>query len=271
MPVSLTQQELDAYRADGFHFPVTVFDAAEALSYRHLLEDLEQAHGQKAQTFKTDLHLLKHWAYDLVTDPRILDPVEDVLGPDILCWSLNWFIKEASDGKFVTPHQDSNYWGLYPHDVTTAWLALSDAGVETGPMKFLPGSHLGPDYDHEDTFHESNLLSRGQRVVADLEPGAAVTASLKAGEMSLHHVKLVHYSEPNHTADRRIGMVIRYAATNVQQTKLRDTAVLVRGVDRFGHFDLLGRPETEMGQVELARHRDAVDRLGRAIHSKDYE
>lgn len=271
MPNILSQPEVDAYHADGYHFPVQVLNEAQALHYRSLLEELEDAYGEKAPALRTDLHLLKHWAFDLVTDARILDPVEDVLGPNILCWSLNWFIKEANDGKFVTLHQDSNYWGLYPYDVATAWLALSDASLATGPMKFLPGSHLAADYEHEDTFEKSNLLSRGQKIIADLDEDSLVPAPLKAGEMSLHHVRIAHGSDPNRTDDRRIGMVIRYAATHVKQTKLRDTAVLVRGEDHYGHFDLLPRPETEMGEVEMARHHDAVARLQRVIHSKDYE
>ena len=268
MPRLLSAEEVDAYRSNGFHFPVSVLGLEEIRQYRLELEEIERDFGAE---FKTDLHLLKKWAWNLVHDARILDAVEDVLGPNILCWGLHWFIKEPFENKIVTWHQDSNYWGLYPHDVTTAWLALSDAGIATGPMKFIPTSHLMKDYEHEDTFDKSNLLSRGQKIVEPLAESSSVLAPMKAGEMSLHHVRIVHGSDANTTSDRRIGMAIRYAATNVKQGKLRDTAVLVRGEDAFGHFDLLDAPETEMGELEIARQRDAVARTARIIHSKDYE
>ena len=89
--------------------------------------------------------------------------------------------------------------------------------------------------------------------------------------MSLHHVRLIHGSEPNRTRDRRIGMVLRFCATHVKQTKLRDTAVLVHGVDNYDHFDLLPAPETDAGHKELERQNDALQRMQRALHSKDYE
>ena len=82
----------------------------------------------------------------------------------MLLWSTNWFVTESGGSKIVTFHQDANYWGLEPHDVATAWLALSDARTESGPMSFLPGSHQEELYAHTNTFAENNLLSRGQEV-----------------------------------------------------------------------------------------------------------
>ena len=270
MSTHLTAAEVAQFHERGYLSPRRAIEEHEALACRRALESFEaggaRGNGLQARLPATDLHLLFRWAWDLVHDPRIVDPVTDVLGPDVLLWSLNWFIKEARDGKFVTWHQDATYWGLEPHDVITAWVALSDAGLETGPMKFLPGSHKGTLHRHENTHNEDNLLSRGQRIDADLDESTAVLAPLAAGEMSLHHVRLAHGSEPNRTDDRRIGLVLRYCATHVRQIHIpRDTATLVAGEDRFDHFDLLAPPEEDLGAAALARHRDSVQRMARAI------
>ncbi len=263
MPKALSRSQIDGFEADGYCFPIEVLAPEETLRYRHELEAVES----RSLGLRTDLHLIKRWAWDLIHDPRIVDPVEDVLGADILCWSLNWFIKEPHEEKFVSYHQDATYWGLDPHDVVTAWLALSDAGLDTGPMKFIPGSHKWRVHNHIDTREKQNMLTRGQVIDVELNESPAVSAPLAAGEMSLHHVRLVHGSEPNITDDRRIGMVIRYMAPHVRQTKVEDTAVLVRGEDTHGHFELLPAPEQDMGEAELARHADALARMQRALFS----
>lgn len=151
--------------------------------------------------------------------------------------------------------------------MVTAWVALSDSGLDTGPMKFIPGSHKWPIHKHIDTHEKQNMLTRGQVIDVELDESQAVLAPLAAGQMSLHHVLLVHASGPNATSDRRIAMVIRFIAPHVRQTKVADTAVLVRGEDTHGHFELLPAPSEDMGEAELARHADALARMQRALYS----
>lgn len=267
MSTHLSEAEIASFRERGFLTPRRVLSAIEAIQCRQALEAFESIRAdRRRQIPATDLHLLFRWAWDVVHDARIVHPATDLLGPNVLLWGLNWFIKEARDGKFVTWHQDATYWGLEPHDVVTAWVALSDAGPATGPMKFIPGSHKGPILRHANTWDEDNLLTRGQKVEDALDESSAVSSVLAAGEMSLHHVRLVHGSTPNMTDDRRIGLVLRYCATHVKQTKIpRDTATLVAGEDAYGHFDLMQAPEQDMGEREMARHRDSVVRTSRAI------
>ncbi|MCY4128157.1 MAG: phytanoyl-CoA dioxygenase family protein [Gammaproteobacteria bacterium] len=272
MSAHLSAEAIRSFQKNGFCSPIRVYSEVETAELRRQFEAVETYFGpERAKRHITDLHLIADWAWRVVHDPRIVEPISDVLGPNVLLWSLNWFIKEPLDQKFVSYHQDATYWGLEPHDVATAWIALSDASEATGPMKFVSGSHLEEVRYHEDTFGKDNLLSRGQVIEGDIDEEKVVLSPLGAGEMSLHHVRLIHGSTPNQTTDRRIGMVLRYCATHVRQTKVRDTAVLVRGEDRFGNFDLLPKPEKEFGEVELARQRDALVRMQRALHSKDYE
>jgi len=190
----------------------------------------------------------------------ILDAVEGVLGPDLLCWTVNFFIKEANSPGFVSWHQDSTYWGLDPHDVMTAWVAFTDVNLESGCMHFVPGSHQGDQIPHVDTFHKDNLLSRGQEIAVEVDQAKTVDCILKAGEMSLHHIKTVHGSGPNRSNDRRIGLAIRYIPTYVRQIGVADSAMLVRGKDTYGNFEHEPRPRRDLDEAALAAHADAVNR-----------
>jgi len=268
MPKLLSSAAVEQFRRDGFYFPVRVMSAAEARSYRDRLEAHERRQGAPLQSnMRHKVHLLFRWANELVRRPTILDAVEDLVGPDILCWTTNFFIKEANNPAFVSWHQDATYWGLDPDDVVTAWVALSDAPIESGAMKFLPGSHRGRQLTHVDTFHPDNLLSRGQEIAVEVDEREGVFVPLRAGEMSLHHVKLVHGSEPNRTGDRRIGLAIRYIPPYVRQIKVRDSAMLVRGVDRYGYYDPEPEPAADLDAAALAAHADAVGRQIKALYS----
>ena len=190
-----------------------------------------------------------------------------MLGPNLLCWTTNFFIKEANSPGFVSWHQDAFYWGLNKDTVMTAWVALTPANLKNGCMKFLPGSQTQDHLQHVDTFHKDNLLSRGQEIAVKVETENTVDCILNPGEMSLHHVKLVHGSEPNRSNDRRIGLAIRYIPTDVRQLKVRDSATLVRGVDREGNFDHEPRPRHDLDENALAAHADAVGRQVKALYS----
>jgi ectoine hydroxylase-related dioxygenase (phytanoyl-CoA dioxygenase family) len=134
-------------------------------------------------------------------------------------------------------------------------------------MKFLPGSQTQDHIQHVDTFHKDNLLSRGQEITVKVDGEKAVDCLLKAGEMSLHHVKLVHGSEPNRSNHRRIGLAIRYIPTDLKQLKVRDSATLVRGVDTYGHFDMEPQPRRDLDDAALAAHADAIGRQVKALYS----
>lgn len=259
----------EAYEWDGFFFPIAAMTADAAAAYVAALEAHEAAQGGPLKSgMRHDVHLLFTWADRLIREPRILDAVEEVLGPNLLCWVTNLFIKEPHDGNFVSWHQDATYWGLEPHDsILTAWVALSDAPIESGAMKFVAGSHREGQLDHTDTFHENNLLSRGQELAVEVDEKDATDVVLKAGEFSLHHVLMAHGSHPNATDNRRIGLAIRYIPTSARQTKIRDTAVLVRGVDDYGHFDLLEGPAADLDEQALATHADSTARLSAAVYS----
>jgi non-haem Fe2+, alpha-ketoglutarate-dependent halogenase len=255
---ALSAPALAQYRRDGFHFPIRVISAAEAQALRDRLEAFE-AGKPLAGGLRHKTHLLFTWCWELIHNGAILDAVESVIGPDILCWSTTFFIKEARDPGYVSWHQDSTYWGLSEPDVITAWVALSPATLESGAMRVVPGSH-GGQVKHRETFHKHNLLSRGQEIEVEVDGSKAVDLLLAPGEMSLHHVRLVHGSEPNRSGDRRIGLAIRYIPTRLKQSLGRDGAVLVRGVDRYHHFEMEPRPDADLSPKALAAHQAAHER-----------
>jgi non-haem Fe2+, alpha-ketoglutarate-dependent halogenase len=261
MPKRLPPEAIDFYRRNGYYFPVRVFSPREAEAFRTALEAHEAAGGQPLQgKWRVKTHLLFTWADRIVHHPAILDAVEDLIGPDILCWTTNFFIKEPGSPGFVSWHQDAAYWGLQPEEVVTAWVALSRSNSESGYMKFIPGTHRESHIPHVDTFAANNMLTRGQEIAVQVDESRAVGAMLQPGEMSLHDIKLVHGSEPNASSDRRIGLAIRYLPAHVRQTKNRDSAMLVRGTDRFGHFDQEPRPRRDLDDDALRAHAEAVER-----------
>jgi hypothetical protein len=258
----LTPAEVEAFRRDGYLYPLRALSRGEALRYRAVLEASEaRLGGSLGNLYRTKSHLVFTWVAELVRHPAILDAVEDLLGPDLLVWTAGFFLKGARDPSYVSWHQDSTYWGLSEPDVVTAWLALTVASVANGCMRVVPGSHLKDQVPHRDTFAPDNLLSRGQEVMVEVRDEDAVPMPLEPGEFSLHHVRMIHGSEPNGSDDRRIGLAIRYVPTRIRQTVgPRDSATLVRGVDRYGHFELEPAPAADLHPDALAYHRQVVER-----------
>src|SRR5258708_2883713 len=127
---SLTEDAVRLYREAGYLSPIRVLSTAEAASVRAELERFEAESGPLAGKLRQKSHLLFTWLNDLVRHERILDSVEDIIGPNILCWGTSFFIKEPRNPAFVSWHQDSTYWGLDPADLPTAWGALSDSTAE---------------------------------------------------------------------------------------------------------------------------------------------
>jgi len=276
MPKILTKAQIDQFWRDGCVFPVRVMPEAEALEIRRRLETFESENGGPLKgALRHKSHLLFTWLGDLVRNDRIVDAIEDLYGPNLLCWTTNFFIKEADNPAFVSWHQDSTYWGLDRPDVVTAWVALTPSNQANGAMKFIPGSHTRDQIPHRDTFARNNLLTRGQEVAVEVDESKAVAITLEPGEISLHHVRLVHGSPPNPSHDRRIGFAIRYIPTTVAQIVGEDSATLVRGVDAHRHFELEPRPIRDMDPEFVALHRAITERnaqiLYRGTQVKSYD
>jgi len=265
---ALAPAEVETFARNGYHFPLRALSADDALAYRRRLEQSEATLGGPLRgVLRSKPHLIFTWANDLIRLPAVVDAVEDILGPNLLVWSSSFFIKEAHDPSYVSWHQDSTYWGLSHPDVVTAWIALSVSVVANGCMRGIPGSHLKDQLPHRDTFAENNLLTRGQEVMVDVDPTSAVDIELQPGEFSLHHVRLVHGSDPNPADYRRIGYAVRYIPTYVRQTEgPRDCATLVRGVDEYRYFDAEPVPKADLDPAALALHRHVTEQANQILY-----
>ncbi len=249
----LSKVALERYHKDGFYHPLRALNEKEVACCRDDVELVEKKHLKKiGGVLRHKPHLLLTSLDAIVRNTAILDSVEDLIGPDILVWASLFFTKECNDQRFVGWHQDSTYWGLSGLDVVTAWVALSPATVESGAMRMIPGSHL-KQFPHQETPNDKNMLTRGQEVLTDIDEEKAVYIELKPGEYSLHHVRIIHGSGPNLGSDRRLGFAIRYIPTRLKQKNGRDRALLVRGKDKYGHFDLESSPDSNLSN-------DAIDR-----------
>jgi non-haem Fe2+, alpha-ketoglutarate-dependent halogenase len=241
MPKLLTDAQIEQYRARGYVCPFRALSAEEAGAARREIEDFEASVGDEAQKFLSfKAHLPFRFLSDIIRNRRILDAVEDVLGPNILCWGSSFFQKNAHDPRFISWHQDTYYYGMDPPNTCTAWLAFSTSDEVSGSVRVIPGSHL-KQMEFVNTPTENNLLGRGQTILG-VDESKAVHMNLAPGEFSLHHEAIIHNSEPNNSDDRRIGLSIHYIPTSTRQVKYvakdrKPQAALVRGIDEFGYWD----------------------------------
>lgn len=248
----------DAFRRDGFVSGIRLLDTAAASQHRQQLERAEREHGELH--YKPKAHTLMCSPWQLATLPQALDVVEQCIGPDILLLNVTYIIKEAGSASHVSWHQDLTYWGLSDDTQVSMWLALSDATELSGCMQMIPGSHQGGRLQHETTEDQDNVLLQGQ-TVRHIDEQHAVLLPLTAGEASFHHGWTLHASMPNNSNDRRIGLNVQYIAPHVRQTKHDlDTAILVRGEDRYQHYGE-DKPATTDFDPDAVRHHAEVQAL----------
>ena len=264
----LTEDQVAGFRRDGYLFPLSVLSGTEAAGYYTEFQLIEsQCGGKISGGVRYKPHILLPFLNDLIRNSKILDAVEDIIGPNILCWASSFFNKDARDPSYVSWHQDSTYWGLSEPEVVTAWVALTPSKIGNGCMQVIPGTHTIDQVGHRDTNAEHNLLSRGQEVEVDVDESKAVDLELDAGEISLHHVRLIHGSPPNPSDQRRIGYAIRYIPPHVYQLYSEsDTATLVRGEDRFNHFVSEPTPNSNMDPEVLEFHARANGEAGKVLY-----
>lgn len=259
MPLLLSEAQVQGYARDGYVSPIDVLNQAEVKAFRQELEDWEQQRGQAIDfPEKSKSYLLFNWADQLVHHPRILDAVEDVIGPDILVYHTTLFLKEANTPAYVRWHQDSPYFYLSPHLHVTAWVALSDASIAAGCMQVLPGSHQWGVFEHDDKPEPMNMIRRGQGISDRFDNTTGTFIPVGPGQMSLHHTDLVHASGGNTTNDRRLGFAISYIPAHVKPIgAVKPSALCVRGRSH-GNF-------LEEKRLKQPLHEEAYKAHGSAL------
>jgi hypothetical protein len=266
MPLALSNQQIDQYQTGGWLSPIDVFTAAEAADARAQLEAFEAEHGPFGpRAERSRAYLPFTWVDEIMRHAALVDMVEDLIGPDILCWNAIFWIKEAGAGSFVGWHQDVTYWGLDNRELVTVWVALTDASEQAGCMRVLPGSHR-QTLVHDETYDPANLLTRGQHI-DDIDLADTVAMPLRAGQASFHNVATAHGSGPNRSDDRRIGLSLHYLPTHTRQTLADwDSAAFIRGEDRHHHFDHAPRPTRDLDPDVMAYHARSAAALRQIVY-----
>ncbi len=243
-PKALSRAQLDQYNRDGYLKGLPLFSTEEIAAQRRYFDALlARALAEGGNSYSISTAHLKYGAvYDLITHPRIVAHVCDILGDNVVGWGAHYFCKLPGDGKRVSWHQDASYWPMTPSKTVTVWLAIDDSDIENACMRFIPGSHhighLTWKLSEED---EHNVLN--QTVENAEQFGEPVDVELLAGQASMHSDLLLHGSEANTSTRRRCGLTLRYCAAEVRaHMGWSGKGVIVRGSDPDGHWANPPRP-----------------------------
>ena len=257
----LSSNQLKQYEDQGYISPIEVLSSSEALEARKEIELIEKKMPSEIDNAgRYNVHLISPKLDSIVHNSKILDAVESIIGKNILVCSTTLFIKNPKQEGFVSYHQDAKYIGLEPHNWVTAWIAITDSNNKNGCMRMWPKSHRELR-DHNQKFNEGNLLTRGQ-TVEGVPENEIKSIELKAGQMSLHHPRVVHGSGINKSNDRRIGFVIQsYIGTNVKQTLGKNSVQVARGEDKYNHHEIINRTNALMSEESILLRKKENDHL----------
>ena len=264
----LTEKQLDHYKNEGYASPINALTSSEAKEIREEIETIEKKWPNALDGINRNyIHLISPIFNKICFNKNILDAVESIIGKNILICGTTLFIKNPNKKGFVSFHQDAKYIGLKPHNWVTAWIAVTDANEKNGCMRMLPGSHKEDLKYHEQKFDDNNLLTRGQ-TIKNVSINQTKPVILKAGQMSLHHPKIVHGSGLNNSNDRRIGFVIQsYIGTNVKQVLGKMYVHKARGVDEYEYHEYANLPSKLMGKNEISSQNLANKELSKIFYS----
>ena len=264
---NLSPEQIKKYQDKGYLSPIEALTKDEANEVKEEIEFIEKKWPNELKGLgRNYVHLISPIFDKVVHNSKILDTVEDIIGKNILVGGTTLFIKDPDKKGFVSFHQDAKYIGFEPHNWVTAWLAITDSNEENGCMRMYSGTHKEDLRAHNEKFNEGNLLTRGQTVenvpIEQTEP-----VILKAGQMSLHHPKIVHGSGINRSDKRRIGFVIQsYIGTNVEQVIGKVYVQQARGEDAFNYHNHVERPTSTMGEKNINIRKIAMEELSNIFY-----
>jgi len=246
-PKRLTPEQITFYNQQGYLSPFTIFEGEAVEKNRRDFDAILQKFLDAGKdSYAIDrYHDRIREIYDLAKTPAILDIVEDLLGPNFVCWATHYFCKLPGDDKGVSWHQDCTYWPLTPTKTITVWLAIDDADKENGCMEVIPGSHLQGGIVHKESdSSEKNVLTQTVADMSKYPPPVAI--ELKAGQISIHSDLTIHGSLPNRSNRRRCGLTLRYCPTDVRAFwNWNAFSIMCRGNDPTGHWASLPRPSAD--------------------------
>lgn len=251
----LSEDQIARYHDDGFVVPDFRLPQATLTRIRadhdRLLERHPEFRDYCSSLLAYDVGFLEY-----ARTPEIVEMVAQVLGPDVALWNMSFFAKPARDGRKVPWHQDGEYWPVRPLATCTVWLAVDDARVDNGCLRFIRGSHRDRSLKPHATNPSPDLALNQELDPAAYDERQAVDLVLEAGQMSLHDVYLVHGSQANLSPRPRRGMTMRFMPT----TSVFDRQVASEIHQRLGITDHSERTLFLMGGVDRSGRNDFVVR-----------
>jgi len=267
---NLSKSEINQYNEKGYLAPIDALTKDEANEVKNEIEFIENKWPNELEGLgRNYVHLISPIFDKVVHNSKILDAVESIIGKNILACGTTLFIKDPDEKGFVSFHQDAKYIGLEPYNWVTAWIAVTNSNEENGCMRMWSGTHKTDLKNHTEKFDydKGNLLTRGQ-TVENVPLNETEPVILNAGQMSLHHPKIVHGSGVNKSKERRIGFVIQsYIGSNVEQVLGKMYVQKVRGEDSFNYHDHIERPSVTMEQNAVIIKKKANDELSKIFYS----
>jgi hypothetical protein len=264
VPKILAAEAVRQFQDEGYYAPVQALTAEEVAYFRGRLEAFEAKHPNDVKKLKTKAHLLCPWVDEIARHPRILDIYEDLIGPNILCYSMAFRIKNSDGKTFAGWHQDTAYSPIKPIMVIGA-LALSDCSVKHGCLQVIPGSHKTGVLPHAEASGSGSILAREQYISVDFDTSKAIDLELKAGEIGLFNADIIHGSGTNNSGERRILLLVEMMPAHVEQRAHRDSAMLVRGIDSYRTYDHEEPARIELGPQELAAWQRVVEKRAKNV------
>lgn len=215
----LNHQEISTYHNQGYVIPTFSLSDTEVSQLRESVDELIRKNPDTRPEHLVNAHIAHPNAegikgvaalLELARHPGILDQVESVIGSDIVLWGCQLFCKPAGDGMEVPMHQDGQYWPIRPLATCTVWVAIDESVVQNGCLRVIPGSHKDQQVFSHHTDNRERLTLTQAVDDEHLAQFSTVDVELKAGQMSLHDVYLIHGSNENTSEHRRAGIAIRY-------------------------------------------------------------
>jgi ectoine hydroxylase-related dioxygenase (phytanoyl-CoA dioxygenase family) len=261
---TLTSEQIACWKFDGFMSPFPLLDACSLAEAQDGVCRFEAwlgspINGHAEMKWRTMPHLLMPWAAKLAQDPRVLDVVSDLFGPDLLLFTGTFFIKEPNSPTIAAWHQDSTYYGLEPKEVVTVWIALSEASEATGCMEVVSFKGQPHQLRHKSRVVANSVNRAAQVIVEPFNDADPRPMSLEPGQFSMHHGLAPHRSGPNTSNHRRVGLAFHYTPTYARPAgTIKQAAMLVRGKDRHRHFQPVRAATNELSPEAIATHEWAV-------------
>jgi ectoine hydroxylase-related dioxygenase (phytanoyl-CoA dioxygenase family) len=255
----------EQFDSQGWIGPIEIMSKAEATRFCNIITAYDNDLDLMNSDYRCKSNVLFSWVDEISRNPKLIDALSQLIGPNIHCWDTLFWIKQPGDGKDVSFHQDATYWNFdKPTLAVTAWFAFDDVTEEHGSLEYIQGSHHAQAQRHKDIKTETNLLMRGQTVDISI-PKERIKTIVPAGHVLIHSPFIVHGSGPNTASTPRVAMGMIFASTECKPrlNLSPESTIMVAGEDNYNYMLHDPRPTgnwyTDVQNWKIAYDRQHVN------------